>query len=450
MTTYREAGKTMVSPAELVDRLLPLIDSDAGILDALRPLPLPDVYAGHAHGFATVVARTDSLHRSPRGGGVDFGELAGFGTSLDESTASVRAVCEGLERYCAVMYPDRGVNQATARELGQGCLDPRRLPQCSQRERQRANPAHRLKKPDLDSKEKWVEGYSLTEARAVWVPITTVYLGLPVPLTEHLRLPESTGFAVGTSYEQAILSGLCEVIERDSLALWWLHQLSMPRIDVRITDQVTIRKLIALAENDGVSTHLFNLTTDLGIPVVGLIQITDRGTPHAVCIGACRLDLAQAAIRVLEEAISLRIALRLENHTFDPSLVLSGAPQPPEAFGLYYAGPRGASSFAFALSKTANTVSVPTEGMKEFIDLKDVVRRLTNANVEVIAVDVTQPEIRAFGIVCVRVISPELMPISFAHSIRYLAHSRLHASAYAMGIGARDEHSVTSLPYPYA
>ena len=77
-------------------------------------------------------------------------------------------------------------------------------------------------------------------------------------------------------------------------------------------------------------------------------------------------------------------------------------------------------------------------------------KRLADKDIEVFVVDVTQPEVRDVGLVVVRVIVPELMRISFAHSIRYLAHPRLYAAPEKMGYGARTEDMITDDPIPFA
>ena len=160
--------------------------------------------------------------------------------------------------------------------------------------------------------------------------------------------PESTGFAAGSDYESAILSGLCEVIERDSLALWWLHQLPTPRIDLGAWHAGVMRELLDRAERVGLDTQLFDLTSDLGVPVVGLVQTCRRGWPRVVAMGVCRTSSAAAALRVVEEAGSLRIALGWSKPLVDRDIVRQGAPCPPMDFGLYYAGDDGPERFAFA------------------------------------------------------------------------------------------------------
>jgi ribosomal protein S12 methylthiotransferase accessory factor len=440
---------THVVEQVLLDRLEPLLDAKSGVLRGLDRFIFPAGYAGQMHGFTAIVGRTWALHPLPCRVGSELGELAGHGTALDETTARVRAVCEGLERYCSVMYPTEGILMATARDLGEEALDPGRLPQCSPRERERATPRHRLRIPDLDTRECWVRGYSLTQTRPIWVPLTATYLGLPEPLTAHLAFPESTGFAAGIDYDQAVLAALCEVIERDSLALWWLHQLVMPRIVLDEQVDPPLTELLRRAQRVGIHTDLFDLTTDVGVPVVGLIQTTERGRPHVVIIAACRVDGMAAAVRVLEEAGSLRLALSSENRVVDRESILSGEPHPPEDFGLLYAAPDGPERFAFA-AQTPNTRSALPASVKGPYPLATIVRRLANQDMEVIAVDVTLPEIRDFGLVVVRVIVPELMPISFSHSVRYLGHPRLYSAPVRLGYGVRTEEMVTDDPIPYA
>jgi ribosomal protein S12 methylthiotransferase accessory factor len=76
--------------------------------------------------------------------------------------------------------------------------------------------------------------------------------------------------------------------------------------------------------------------------------------------------------------------------------------------------------------------------------------RLHRAGCEVVAVDLTTDEARQVGASVVRVLVPELMPLSFAHRARYLAHPRLYAAPAAMGHPVLDEADVNPLPQPFA
>ena len=370
----------------------------------------------------------------------------------------MRAVCEALERYCGVMYPTEGVLRASARSLGDRALDPRRLPRCSRRERARAPAAFRLREPDVERDELWVRGHSLTERRPLWVPLSATYMGLPLPISEHVLFPLSTGLAAGTSFRQAILSGLCEVIERDSLALFWLHQLPVPRLEApaQTVRDPALRELLAAGGAAGTETTLLDLTTDVGVPVVGAVQTCARAAPHAITMAACRPDPEAAALRVLEEVGSLRVALteaaaagrRVAREDF-----FSDREQTPESFGLLYAGADGPARFQFATRHAPAAERWPAAirgGCAGEDPLSAIVERLAAAGMETIAVDVTTPEVREFGIVVVRVIVPELMPISFTHHARYLAHPRAYEAPSRLGHGRRSEETITDDPIPFA
>jgi ribosomal protein S12 methylthiotransferase accessory factor len=170
-------------------------------------------------------------------------------------------------------------------------------------------------------------------------------------------------------------------------------------------------------------------------------------------MAACRRDGLTAAIRVLEEAASIRLALGWSNEAADReailSSILSGQVNSPEMFGLLYADAEAPNRFQFALQhppiKSGFSIPIDTDS-----PLNTIVARLTALDMEVIVVDVTLPEVRACGFVVVRVIVPELMPISFSHHIRYLAHPRLYTAPPRLGWGNRTPAMITRDPLPYA
>jgi ribosomal protein S12 methylthiotransferase accessory factor len=446
-TTAHAHSSTEPRPERLLQSLARLIDERVGIIGGVHPLPFPRSYHDVIYGFMAPVGRVGALHPLP----IDLmtgQSVAGYGTSLDESTARIRAICEGLERYCALMRPIDGVIRSTARELGDTALDLRRLPRCSALERDRAAPDNRLLHPHSDQPMDWISGHSLTRGKKVMIPITAVYLGLPLPLAEHVLFPISTGFAAGTSYEQAIVAALCEVVERDSLALWWLHQLPFPRLDIEASANDAHNRLRECQHKSGIYTTLFDLTTDVGIPVIGVVQTSEIHAPHVVTMAACRPRAADAALRVIEEVESLRVALSHSTVPVDRQAIVGGEPHPAESFGLLYAGPDGPARFSFALR--AETISRLPPDRLEASHLDGFVSILRSLDMEVIVVDVTLPEVRDVGILVVKVLVPELMPLTFSHHVRYLAHERLMSAPEKLGYGKRTEATVTSDPIPYA
>jgi ribosomal protein S12 methylthiotransferase accessory factor len=145
----------------------------------------------------------------------------------------------------------KGAPQRKPARTGSQALDLFDLPRCSEAERNAA-PQFSLAPPDPESVIEWVPGVSLTAKREIWLPLTCIYLGLPFPLSSHLSSPVSTGFAAGEDYNQAIRAGLLEVIERDSLALWWIAQSPFPRLKEPFSAHPEMAPLLSALADRGI------------------------------------------------------------------------------------------------------------------------------------------------------------------------------------------------------
>jgi ribosomal protein S12 methylthiotransferase accessory factor len=414
---------------DLVAAIEPLVDARSGVLGGLARFRFHDGFEGETFAFGCPVGSPQQLHDVPPNRRKY--DLDSAGSGLDETTARVRALVEGLERYCSFIPSTAGAIVASARELGDEALDPRRLPQCSPAERERAPAEHRLKLPDPDAKTRWIKGYSLTRRKPLWIPLTAVFLGLPEPDEEHLAFAITTGFAAGTTYEQAVLAGLCEVIERDSLTIWWLLQLPMPHVELRGLDP-RLDELLRKTERTGVRTDFIDLTTDVGVPVIAAVQRRARAEPVSLAYTACRLRGEDAALRAMEEASYSR----LDTRSFLDS---SGFWERPDADPF---------AFATASPNRRDTLPRPVE-VGPGGAVETLVWRLAGLGMEVLAVEATLPEVRDVGIKVVRVIVPELMPMTIGTHIRLLAHPRLYAVPARLGYGERTEADVTSAPLPH-
>ncbi len=78
----------------------------------------------------------------------------------------------------------------------------------------------------------WVWGYSLMSRQALLVPKQLAfYHRIETNHTTKLVDNNSSGCALGSCYEEAILKALLELIERDSFVIAWHRQLCLPKID---------------------------------------------------------------------------------------------------------------------------------------------------------------------------------------------------------------------------
>jgi len=128
------------------------------------------------------------------------------GKGLTPEAARISALMESLETYTAeqASATERGSYRSLAKK--RRVVDVRKLPR----------PRGRL---DLDAVWSWIEGWDLVREEPVLVPLECVTLD-----TTFSRPPvfdiSSNGLASGNVLVEAIVHGLCEVLERDAEAAW--------------------------------------------------------------------------------------------------------------------------------------------------------------------------------------------------------------------------------------
>ncbi|MFE9335617.1 YcaO-like family protein [Streptomyces sp. NPDC007063] len=390
--------------------------------------------------------------------GAEHGNFDGAGGDLSADRAALLAVAESLERYSSCARDTGRCRWATAAELGDEAVPLDSWPRLSAAEL--AAGGHGLVGPDPDAPMRWVRGWSFTRRRPVWVPAVHVWLkNPPESRGERVSHPVSTGCAVHTDPTAAVVNGLLEVVERDSIALTWLQRLRLPRLTVE-TEALSPRQraFVRRAANPHVRTRFFDATTDLGIPVIYGVQLADDDPELAQVVAAtCDPDPGDAVAKLHREAASLRIALR--HHITNQARggrpgddaeqlvdVVGGAAQ---------AGPRSARDrFAFLLEgerEERPLTALPRPAATDPRSVLDwLLERLHARGCEVIAVDLTTDEARQAGATAVRVAVPQLMPLSFVHRARYLGHPRLYEAPRAMGHPVLSEDEITRLPQPFA
>src|SRR5439155_5927506 len=77
---------------------------------------------------------------------------------------------------------------------------------------------------------RWVEGADLSRGCAAWLPAQLVYLP-PFPDEAPIGYSTSSGLAAAPTFDEAVLRGLLELVERDAFMLAWRNRLSLPLLD---------------------------------------------------------------------------------------------------------------------------------------------------------------------------------------------------------------------------
>lgn len=159
----------------------------------------------------------------------------------------------------------------------------------------------------------WVKGYDLLDEGPCWVPAEIVH-------TDYTRAPEgyflsgSNGLASGNHMVESLVAAICEVVERDAIALWHARGIrarAACRLDLASVDDPACRQLLAKYDAAKVAVRVWNVTSDIGVPAF-LCEIRDleAGDPRRLrrSYGAgCHCDRSVALTRALTEAAQARL-----------------------------------------------------------------------------------------------------------------------------------------------
>jgi ribosomal protein S12 methylthiotransferase accessory factor len=210
--------------------------------------------------------------------------------------AKVSALMESLETWSAehLALP---VVRGSARALGDRAVDVRRLPR----------PRGRL---DRDARWRWVEGWDLVADRAVLVPEQAVTLDTTFRTPPVFDI-SSNGLASGNVAVEAIVHGLCEVIERDAEAAWRRGGGDRRIVLDSITDPAC-RALIERFTAAGARVFVWDLGGATGVPVIGCAIMEDPREPAWRTLGfyqgfGAHLVPEIAIARALTEAAQTRL-----------------------------------------------------------------------------------------------------------------------------------------------
>jgi ribosomal protein S12 methylthiotransferase accessory factor len=307
------------------------------------------------------------------------------GKGVDLAAAKASGIMEALEAWHAenVLLPLRLGTYRELRDVAR-VVDVKQLPRL---------PSSRFE-PDLPIP--WVEGTDVFSAERVWVPFECVHLDfrVPGPAGAGCFLHTSTGLAAGNHLLEAVSHSLCEVVERDAIALWGdrtAADQASRRIALDTVADPTCRRLLDAYDAAVVGVAVSDLTTDVGLPVFSAL-VVDRSTdllrrfPAALGFG-CHPDRAVALSRALTEAAQTRLT------------VISGSRDdiPPDR----YRQARDAREIA------AHVRHLDEHPGRAFTDVANVPRPSIDADVtheldrlwavgvrQAILVDLTRPEVR--------------------------------------------------------
>ena len=226
--------------------------------------------------------------------------------------SKVGAVCEAIERYSGVYQGDEACIWKTHGELGEAALHPNSCMLYSQQQYQtrtewngRGSRLPMTWVPELfdeDQTIEWSPVWSLTEGCVRYLPMAYCYYDYARKHKTWFARADSNGCAAGHGLEEAIVQGFLELVERDSVALWWYNCIGRPAVDLSSFDEPYFQEFLAYYHELRRSVWVLDISSDLGIPAFAALSRQTEQENEGILFGfGAHFDPQVAILRALTE-----------------------------------------------------------------------------------------------------------------------------------------------------
>ena len=220
---------------------------------------------------------------------------------------------------------------------------------------------------------RWTRAYDLTDDQAVLIPFDWFY-----------AINEFNGSSAGNGVEEALLQGVCEVVERHVSSIISRDKRRTPALAIESSSDPLAVELIQKYHRAGVKLFVTDFSLDMGIPSVAVLAYDPSTFPERsemVWTAGTTPSPHKALIRALTEVAQLA-----GDFNTGSNYVASGLPKfktPEEAAYVIHSGPE--------ISITA-LPDISHDNMK--VELENVLSALARLDMPVIAVDTTHPKLQ--------------------------------------------------------
>jgi ribosomal protein S12 methylthiotransferase accessory factor len=402
-----DGGHRSLTPEESLARLQHHISPITGIVKAIRRTAAWEAEGGLISAYVTdhnAVYMDEDLYflrESLRG------RSGGKGKSPAQAKTS--ALGEAIERYAGIFQGDEARLSARLSDLNEAAIHPNATMRFSRRQYQNRTTRNHydwVPEPFDETQEiEWSPVWSLTYDRFRYLPTAACYYGYARRHNIRFTRADSNGCAAGNTKEEAILQGFLELVERDSVAIWWYNRLKRPAVDLSSFAEPYFQQLLAYYHSLKRELWVLDLTNDLNIPAFAAVSCrTDKIAQDIIFGFGAHLDPQTAILRTLTElnqflpAVYYRTADQgEENSAYEPEVVAWWRTATLEAH------PYLSPAETLPLKRQADYPQLWSDDL--YTDVRQCVQIAQTRGLETLVLDQTRPDL---GLQVVKVVVPGL------------------------------------------
>lgn len=379
----------------------------------------------------------------------------GFGKNAAEVFS--KAIGELLERYFLTIYHKKNLLRSSPNALKNkkfSMLDLNLLAGFSE-EQKKDNPRLQFSEESIFY---WEKAKRVLTSEITYLPAQVVYWTYYNEFEPRLCEQNTNGAGGWFSEEGAVLSGLYELIQRDSFLIYWLNQLTPKLIDPKTVPHDGFQNLLRESERYGFEVYCLNITADTGVPAFAVVVSDPSGKSPRFCLGGgCQADPAKALHRALEEAWSVYYWMRPR----PPYPVLDKDYRPfQEKIGQderlrLWSNPEMADYFKFLISGPKEPFAgINFDYPKEFASQKEeldfLVKRVESLGpgYEVYYHQSRHPVLSEVGYCSAQVVVPQFIPLYLHETSAPLGSRRIKEVPSKLGFKTAKEFNPLPHPFP--
>lgn len=280
----------------------------------------------------------------------------------------------------------------------------------------------------------WSSGIRLDNQEPVLLPEQVVYFDHQLLRDEKRFIYEtSNGTAIGNSFEEAIMYGLFELIERDHFLVHWYCKKLPKLIRKESINDERITRILNRLESQQYAVYLFDITLETQIPTVWVLAVNKDPKANLTYYNAagCHYNPEKAIFSGLVEVATS--ALVYEEKLKGERAQLSYLIQNPEAVRSmedhvnYYAFAENGKAFDFLLNSLQEMEAITVSDMNpDFpFSFKAVTDAILKEHPNIFVCDLGNLITEKSGFSVVKTFIPSMQPMTFGIQNERLNTSRL-------------------------
>lgn len=389
-----------------------------------------------------------------------------YGRSMTLQDSKMSAEFEMLERYASIVphtKPDLTGSYSQLKEAGNRVVSPERLSLNVINDDVRRRYGF---ESYSDAKTyRWTRTVNLIDEQDYYLPEQVMYYDAQLVSGEKRFMYEtSNGCAMGGTYEEAVVYGLLELVERDAFLMHWYNRIAPIQLDITSIKNRYLLDIVKYMTCIGYELRVMDITMETGIPAIWVAAIDKNYHGKMKCYNAAGAHMNP------EKALEASLVEVVTSIGIYDKIIRSGSMD--ERLAQLSSNPDAVDNmedhvYFYSLEENFKYIE-PYYQNKEIIDfverfkewyqkddntftVEQFVKRFVDYHKDIYVGVLESETNNELGLWCVKAIVPSMLTMTFGVRNQRLNLERIQKGAVIAGITDREisEEDINIIPHPF-